>query len=261
MTPVSQPAVTFTNVSKVFGDVRAVDDVSLAVEKGAFFTFLGPSGCGKTTSLRLIAGFEQPSQGEVRIGGRSVVGVPAYRRPVNMVFQHYALFPHLDVAGNVAYGLRQRRPRPSAAEVQRQLGEMLELVRLPGFERRRPHELSGGQQQRVAIARALARDPDVLLLDEPFSAVDQVTRRRLHRELAQLRERLRMPIVLVTHDLEEAVYLADQVLLLSRHPARVADFPEVDCPRSRNDATLSDSNFVHLKAHCLEVFQREVRRA
>jgi spermidine/putrescine transport system ATP-binding protein len=206
--------IEFLSVSKRFGAVLAVDAVSLRVEKGAFFTFLGPSGCGKTTSLRLIAGFEQPSQGEVRIGGRSVVGVPAYRRPVNMVFQHYALFPHLDVAGNVAYGLRQRRPRPSAAEIGRQLGAMLELVRLPGFERRRPHELSGGQQQRVALARALINRPTVLLLDEPLAALDRKLRRDMQIELQTLQREVGITFVLVTHDQEEALSMSDTICIM-----------------------------------------------
>src|SRR5215470_17582030 len=147
--------IRFDDVSKHYGEVRAVDQVSFAIARGSFHSFLGPSGCGKTTSLRLIAGFEQPTAGDVQIAGASMVGVPAYRRPVNMVFQHYALFPHLDVASNVAYGLRQRRPRPDRATLQQQVEAALELVRLPGYGQRRIWELSGGQQQRVALARAL----------------------------------------------------------------------------------------------------------
>jgi spermidine/putrescine transport system ATP-binding protein len=148
------------SVTKRFADVVAVDNVSLAIQRGSFFSFLGPSGCGKTTSLRLIAGFEQPTSGDVIIGGQSVVGVPPYRRPVNMVFQNYSLFPHLNVADNVGFGLRQQRPRPEKREISRRVGEVLELVRLDGYERRRVWELSGGQQQRVALARAADQPAD-----------------------------------------------------------------------------------------------------
>src|SRR5579871_493064 len=155
--------IRFVDISKHYGEVKAVDQVSFAIARGSFHSFLGPSGCGKTTSLRLIAGFEQPTAGDVLIAEASVVGVPAYRRPVNMVFQHYALFPHLDVAANVAYGLRQRRPRPERSEIEKQVAAALELVRLPGFAKRRAWELSGGQQQRVALARALINRPTVLL--------------------------------------------------------------------------------------------------
>jgi spermidine/putrescine transport system ATP-binding protein len=206
--------VEFAEVTKRFGDIAAVDRVSLRVGRRAFFTFLGPSGCGKTTSLRLIAGFEQPSAGDVRIGGRSMVGVPAYRRPVNMVFQHYALFPHLNVAGNIAYGLRQRAPRPEEAEIRRRVGRMLELVRLPGFERRRIWELSGGQQQRVALARALVNRPTVLLLDEPLAALDRKLRRDMQIELQNLQHEVGVTFVLVTHDQEEALSMSDTICIL-----------------------------------------------
>jgi spermidine/putrescine transport system ATP-binding protein len=163
--------LSLRDVTKRFGRVTAVNSVDLDIEEGELICFLGPSGCGKTTSLRMIAGFEQTTEGDVLIEGRSVVGTPAYRRPVNMVFQHYALFPHLNVFDNVAYGLRQRTPRPNKATVTRKVGEALELVRLSGFERRRSWELSGGQQQRVALARALINRPTVLLLDEPLGGV------------------------------------------------------------------------------------------
>jgi spermidine/putrescine transport system ATP-binding protein len=173
------PDVEFRSVGKMFDTVRAVEDLSLRVPRGGFFSFLGPSGCGKTTSLRMIAGFEQPTAGDVLLQGRSVVGVPAHRRPVNMVFQHYALFPHLDVFDNVAYGLRQRRPVPGRAELSHRVGEALGQVRLEGFEKRRTWELSGGQQQRVALARALINRPAVLLLDEPLAALDRKLRREM----------------------------------------------------------------------------------
>jgi spermidine/putrescine transport system ATP-binding protein len=206
--------VEFAGVSKRFGEVLAVDDVSLAVEGGAFTTLLGPSGCGKTTSLRLMAGFEQPSAGEVKIGGQSVVGIPAYKRPVNMVFQHYALFPHLSVAENIGYGLRQRRPRPSKREIAAQVGQMMDLVRLPGFERRRAWELSGGQQQRVALARALINRPTVLLLDEPLAALDRKLRREMQIELQTLQREVGITFVLVTHDQEEALSMSDTICIM-----------------------------------------------
>ena len=206
--------VEFAGVTKRFGEVLAVDDVSLAVERGAFTTLLGPSGCGKTTSLRLVAGFEQPSAGEVKIGGQSVVGIPAYKRPVNMVFQHYALFPHLSVAENIGYGLRQRRPRPSKREIATQVGEMMDLVRLPGFEARRAWELSGGQQQRVALARALINRPTVLLLDEPLAALDRKLRREMQIELQTLQREVGITFILVTHDQEEALSMSDTICIM-----------------------------------------------
>jgi spermidine/putrescine transport system ATP-binding protein len=212
--PANTAAIVFDRVSKTFGEVRAVDRMDLAVPEGSFFTFLGPSGCGKTTSLRLIAGFEQPDEGEVRIGGQDMAGTPAWKRPVNMVFQAYALFPHLSVFDNVAYGLRQRRPRSSRAAITRAVGRMLELVQLPGFERRRPHELSGGQQQRVALARALINSPTVLLLDEPLAALDRKLRRDMQIELQNLQREVGITFVLVTHDQEEALSMSDRICIM-----------------------------------------------
>jgi spermidine/putrescine transport system ATP-binding protein len=189
--------------------------MNLKIATGAFFSFLGPSGCGKTTSLRMIAGFEQPTGGDVLIEGRSVVGTPAYQRPVNMVFQHYALFPHLDVFDNVAYGLRQRAPRPDKATITRKVGEALELVRLSGFEKRRSWELSGGQQQRVALARALINRPTVLLLDEPLAALDRKLRREMQIELQTLQRDVGITFVLVTHDQEEALSMSDTICIMN----------------------------------------------
>ncbi|MCP4381052.1 MAG: ABC transporter ATP-binding protein [Hyphomicrobiales bacterium] len=206
--------IEFHGVTKNFDDVVAVDDVSLSVERGSFFSLLGPSGCGKTTSLRLIAGFEQPTAGEVVIGGQAVNGVPAYRRPVNMVFQHYALFPHLSVADNVGYGLRQRSPRPDSQQLAVSVAEALELVRLSGFERRRTWELSGGQQQRVALARALINRPTVLLLDEPLAALDRKLRQEMQIELQTLQRDVGITFVLVTHDQEEALSMSDKICLM-----------------------------------------------
>jgi spermidine/putrescine transport system ATP-binding protein len=208
------PLIEFRGVGKRFGDVAAASDLNLAVRAGEFLSFLGPSGCGKTTSLRLIAGFEQPSEGDVLIAGENVNGVPAYRRPVNMVFQHYALFPHLDVAANVGYGLRQRIPRPSRAEIERQVTAALDMVRLAGLDRRRTWELSGGQQQRVAVARALVNRPKVLLLDEPLAALDRKLRREMQIELQNLQRSLGITFVLVTHDQEEALSMSDRVSIM-----------------------------------------------
>jgi len=206
--------IEFRNVTKRFADIVAVDEVSLTVERGSFFSFLGPSGCGKTTSLRLIAGFEQATAGDVMIGGQSMAGVPPYKRPVNMVFQHYALFPHLTVADNVAYGLRQLKPRPGKSEIARRVDETLELVRLDGFGPRRSWELSGGQQQRVALARALINRPTVLLLDEPLAALDRKLRQEMQIELQTLQREVGITFVLVTHDQEEALSMSDTVCIM-----------------------------------------------
>ena len=211
--------VEFRSVTKRFGDVLAVDTVSLRIPRGGFFSFLGPSGCGKTTSLRLIAGFEQPSDGDVLIEGRSMTGVPAYHRPVNMVFQHYALFPHLNVFDNIAYGLRQITPRPGAQEITGRVGKALELVRLSGYETRRIWELSGGQQQRVALARALINRPTVLLLDEPLAALDRKLRREMQIELQTLQRDVGITFILVTHDQEEALSMSDIICIM--HEGRI----------------------------------------
>jgi spermidine/putrescine transport system ATP-binding protein len=208
--------------------------VDLEVRRGAFHSLLGPSGCGKTTSLRLIAGFEQPSAGDVLIGGRSMVGVPPFRRPVNMVFQQYALFPHFNVADNVGYGLRQRAPRPGRAEIARRVEETLELVRLPGFGERRIWELSGGQQQRVALARALINHPTVLLLDEPLAALDRKLRREMQMELQTLQREVGITFVLVTHDQEEALSMSDTISIM-----REGRVVQTGSPRELYDAPVN----------------------
>jgi len=238
--------IRFVNVTKRFGDVAAVDQVSFAIRCGSFHSFLGPSGCGKTTSLRLIAGFEQPTEGDVEIGGSSVVGIPAYRRPVNMVFQHYALFPHFDVAGNIGYGLKQRAPRPSKAEIARRVDETLELVRLRGLHRRRIWELSGGQQQRVALARALINRPTVLLLDEPLAALDRKLRRDMQMELQSIQREVGITFVLVTHDQEEALSMSDTIAIM--RDGRIVQFGTpaelYDAPVNRYVADfVGESNF------------------
>ncbi len=206
--------IRFVGVSKWFGDVVAVDKIDMSVERGAFFSFLGPSGCGKTTSLRLIAGFDQPTEGDIFIRGTSVVGIPSHKRPVNMVFQNYALFPHMNVADNIAYGLRQRSPKPPKQEIVKRVDETLEMVRLSGFGKRRDWELSGGQQQRVALARALINHPTVLLLDEPLAALDRKLRREMQMELQTLQRDVGITFILVTHDQEEALSMSDTICIM-----------------------------------------------
>jgi spermidine/putrescine transport system ATP-binding protein len=209
-----EPAdVRLAHLTKRFGGITAVDDVSLEIRPGEFVSLLGPSGCGKTTTLRILAGFTQPTAGAVAIGGRSMLGVPPYRRPVNMVFQHYALFPHLTVAENVGYGPR-RRSLPGA-EIERVVAESLELVSLSGLGARYPRELSGGQQQRVALARAIVNRPGVLLLDEPLGALDLKLRRQMQIELKRLQEYLGTTFIYVTHDQEEALVLSDRIAVMN----------------------------------------------
>jgi spermidine/putrescine transport system ATP-binding protein len=208
------PVVELRDVSKNFaGGIRAVDRVSLDIFRGEFFSLLGPSGCGKTTLLRVLAGLEAPSAGVVRIGGRDVTGVPPYARPVNMVFQHYALFPHLNVRKNVAFGLRYQGTR--GAEAAARVAEALQRVQLPGLEDRYPHQLSGGQRQRVALARALVLRPQVLLLDEPLAALDQKLRREMQVELKHLQRTLGITFVFVTHDQEEALTMSDRIAVMN----------------------------------------------
>ncbi len=206
--------IEFINVTKRYGEVVALDKTNLKIARSSFHSLLGPSGCGKTTSLRLIAGFEQPTSGDVQHKGVSMVGVPAYKRPVNMVFQHYAPFPHLNVEENISYGPRQRSPRPPKQEIKKQVGEMLELVRLPGFQKRRIWQLSGGQLQRIVLARALINRPAVLLLDEPLAALDRKLRREMQMELQSLQREVGITFVLVTHDQEEALSMSDTISIM-----------------------------------------------
>ena len=207
-----RPIIQIQSVHKQFGSFTALHDVSLDVAPGEFFSLLGPSGCGKTTLLRLLAGFEQPSRGNILIDGQPMQGVPANRRPTNMVFQSYAIFPHLSVGDNVGYGLR--RLRLGHDEQHRRVAQALDQVRLSGLAQRRPHELSGGQRQRVALARALVMRPKVLLLDEPLSALDKKLREHMHVELRQLQRAVGITFVLVTHDQEEALTLSDQIAVM-----------------------------------------------
>jgi spermidine/putrescine transport system ATP-binding protein len=212
--PPHTPSVEIDRVSKRFDGVVAVDEVTLEIRRGELFALLGPSGCGKTTLLRLIAGLEDPNAGVIRIGGADVTTVPAHRRPVNMVFQQYALFPHLTAEQNVAFGLRYKLlPRTAQAE---RVAAAIGLVRLTGFERRRPDQLSGGQRQRVALARALVLEPQVLLLDEPLAALDPNLRREVQVELKGLQRSLGITFVFVTHDREEALALSDRIAVMDR---------------------------------------------
>jgi len=212
--PAVEPLVRLDGIVKRFGDSTALDRLTLDIYPGEFFALLGPSGCGKSTLLRLLAGFETPSEGRVLLAGDDIGHVPPYRRPVNMMFQSYALFPHLTVAENVAFGLRQEglRGRDVAARV----AEMLALVKLEEFARRKPDRLSGGERQRVALARSLAKRPKVLLLDEPLAALDKKLRQRTQYELMDLQERLGTTFVIVTHDQEEAMTVADRIAVMSR---------------------------------------------
>jgi len=232
--------VELDGVSRHYGETTAVDDVTLAVEPGEFFTLVGPSGCGKTTTLRLLAGFEEPTAGTVRFGGESVAGVPPEDRDVGVVFQRYALFPHMTVGENVAYGLNFTDPPGGVSEVDR-VAELLELVDLAGTTDRDPETLSGGQQQRVAMARALAPGPEVLLLDEPMSALDAKLRERLRVQIREIQQELDITTVYVTHDQEEALAVSDRVAVV-----RGGAFEQVGPPREiyREPATPFVADFI-----------------
>ena len=220
-------------VSKRFGAVTAVDDVSLDIARGEFFALLGPSGCGKTTLLRMLAGFETPGAGALLLDGVDLAALPPYRRPVNMMFQSYALFPHMSVAGNVAFGLRQDRvPR---AEIAARVEEALALVELSPLARRRPHQLSGGQRQRVALARSLVKRPKLLLLDEPLAALDKKLREQTQFELMAIQQRVGITFVIVTHDQDEAMTVADRIAVMEEGRIAQVDTPSAiyEAPRSR----------------------------
>jgi putrescine transport system ATP-binding protein len=228
--PRSQPYIRIEKVTKKFGDFVAVNDVSLNIYRGEIFCLLGGSGCGKTTLLRMLAGFEQPTAGQIFIDGADMAGVPPYERPVNMMFQSYALFPHMSVQDNVAFGLKQEGvPRKEIAE---RVGEMIALVKLSGFEKRKPHQLSGGQRQRVALARSLVKRPKLLLLDEPLGALDKKLREHTQFELVNIQERLGVTFVVVTHDQEEAMTLASRIGVMNQGrivqvgtPHEIYEFP------------------------------------
>ena len=234
------------DVSKRFGDVRAVSDLNLSIGEGEFLSFLGPSGCGKTTALRMLAGFERPTEGDVILDGEVVNSVEPHHRPVNMVFQHYALFPHMTVAQNIGYGLRQRRPRLPRAEIVDKVRKTLTIVQLDSFENRKIWEMSGGQQQRVALARAIVNEPKLLLLDEPMAALDRKLRKEMQIELQDLQRQLGITFVLVTHDQEEALSMSDRICV--KREGRIVQFgsPQelYDRPNSRYVADfVGTSNF------------------
>jgi ABC-type Fe3+/spermidine/putrescine transport system ATPase subunit len=208
------PMIAISGVSKHFGAVKAVDDVTFTVGRGEFFAMLGPSGCGKTTLLRMLAGFDHPTRGEIFIDGEPTAGIPPNRRPTNIVFQNYAIFPHLNVRQNIAYGLLNKKL--SKAEIRHKVEEMLALIRLPGYGDRASTQLSGGQRQRVALARALVCEPKVLLLDEPLGALDKQLRGEMQIELRQIQRSVGITFIFVTHDQEEALTMADRVAMMSR---------------------------------------------
>ena len=227
------PLVRIEGVSKSFGATKALDDLSLDIVRGEFFALLGPSGCGKTTLMRCVAGFETPDKGRIVIDGQDMAGAPPHRRPVNMMFQSYALFPHMSVAKNIAYGLVQEGlPR---ADIDARVAEMLKLTQLVGLEARKPHQLSGGQRQRVALARALAKRPKVLLLDEPLGALDRKLREETQFELMHVQERLGLTFVVVTHDQDEAMVMARRIAVMrAGRLAQVGAPADIyDAPRSR----------------------------
>jgi len=228
-----QPLLRIEGVAKSFGTFRAVDGVSLDIKAGEFFALLGPSGCGKTTLLRMLAGFEAPDEGRILLGGKDIAQALPHERPINMMFQNYALFPHLSVRDNIAFGLK--RARLARAEIAARVAEMIALVKLDGLEKRKPDQLSGGQRQRVALARALARRPQLLLLDEPLAALDKKLRENTQGELMELQRRLGMTFIIVTHDQEEAMTMASRIgVMKSGKLAQVAPPRELyEAPRSR----------------------------
>src|ERR1700676_650827 len=227
------PLLRIDAVVKKFGVFRAVDRLSLDIRAGEFFALLGPSGCGKTTLLRMLAGFETPDEGRILLDGKDIAKVPPHQRPVNMMFQNYALFPHLDVRDNIAFGLK--RAGMSRLQINTRVAEMVALVKLAGFERRKPDQLSGGQRQRVALARSLAKRPQVLLLDEPMAALDKKLREETQFELMDLHARLGTAFVIVTHDQEEAMTVAHRIAVMDRgRVVQVATPPELyEQPQSR----------------------------
>src|SRR5512145_1612649 len=228
--PKAEPYIRVENVTKKFGEFVAVNNVSLTIYRGELFSLLGGSGCGKTTLLRMLAGFENPTSGKIYIDGVDMAGIPPYDRPTNMMFQSYALFPHMTVEQNVAFGLKQDKYPDS--EIKQRVSQMLEMVQLSPFAKRKPHQLSGGQRQRVALARALAKQPKILLLDEPLGALDKKLREATQFELMNIQHKLGITFIVVTHDQEEAMILASRIAVMDRGkirqtgtPTNVYEFP------------------------------------
>jgi putrescine transport system ATP-binding protein len=262
--PHAQAYIRVENVTKRFGTFVAVNNVTLKVFKGEIFCLLGGSGCGKTTLLRMLAGFEQPSAGAVYIDGQDMAGIPPYERPVNMMFQSYALFPHMSVAGNVAFGLEQEKIRRE--EINRRVAEILDIVKLGEYAKRKPHQLSGGQRQRVALARALVKRPKLLLLDEPLGALDRKLREHTQFELLSIQEKLGVTFVVVTHDQEEAMTLSSRVGVMNRGeivqvgtPRQIYEFPAsrfvADFIGSVNlfEGQLTEDEQDHVRVKCEEL--------
>jgi len=258
------PYVRIDRVSKRYGDTVAVNNVSLDINKGEIFCLLGGSGCGKTTLLRMLAGFEAPSAGALYIDGQNLAEIPPYERPVNMMFQSYALFPHMSVAANVAFGLEQERLK--RAEINRRVAEILEIVKLGDYAKRKPHQLSGGQRQRVALARALVKRPKLLLLDEPLGALDRKLREHTQFELISIQEKLGVTFVVVTHDQEEAMTLSSRVGVMNRGeivqvgtPRQIYEFPAsrfvADFIGSVNlfEGQLTEDEQDHVRVKCEEL--------
>ena len=217
--------IELKHITKNFDDnFTAVDDFNLEVQRGEFVTFLGPSGCGKTTTLRMIAGFEMPTEGEILLNGKDISKLPPNKRPINTVFQRYALFPHLNIYDNIAFGLKLKKlPK---AEIEKKVKKALEMVDLEGFEDRRVQTLSGGQQQRIAIARSLVNEPEILLLDEPLGALDLKMRKEMQLELKEMHERLGITFIYVTHDQEEALTMSDKIVVMSEGRIQQIGTPE-----------------------------------
>lgn len=241
----AEPAVELVHVTKRFGDIVAVDDIDLKIEDGEFFSLLGPSGCGKTTTLRMIAGLETMTSGEILLRGEAMGQTPPFKRPVNTVFQNYALFPHLTVERNVAFGLEmQKVPKE---EIKTRVAEALEMVRMPDYAKRRPNQLSGGQQQRIALARALVNRPEVLLLDEPLGALDLKLRKVMQLELKQLQERVGITFIYVTHDQEEALTMSNRIAVMNAGKVLQIGSPEeiYERPNTRFVADfIGETNFL-----------------
>ncbi|QIO31669.1 ABC transporter ATP-binding protein [Bradyrhizobium sp. 1(2017)] len=261
--PAGQPLLRIEGVAKTFGTFRAVDGVSLDIKAGEFFALLGPSGCGKTTLLRMLAGFEAPDEGRILLGGKDIAQALPHERPINMMFQNYALFPHLSVRDNIAFGLK--RAGMARPDIAMRVAEMVALVKLEGMEKRKPDQLSGGQRQRVALARALARRPQLLLLDEPLAALDKKLREGTQAELMELQRRLGMTFIIVTHDQEEAMTMASRIgVMKAGKLAQVAAPRELyEAPRSRwiaefvGDVNLFDGEFKLRDGHRLVIATRE----